>query len=332
MIGKLGSTKRRSKWLFRALIAIGFFVLAGELFARFGLGLGTPPLTVVHPTIEYMFLPNQDIRRFDNRILINEYGMRSGSFPKAKQEDEYRVIVFGDSIINGGSLTDHAKLATTDFEKYLEERLRRPATVGNVSAGSWGPGNWLAYVKHFGTFDADAIFLVISSHDYADNPEFKPLNELTQPTELPSSALWEGIERYLPRYLPRISSGTEKSESLTIAEVYDHRGAIQGLGDLREFLNIARASAKRVVVFQHSSKEEVESGELRQGNLDIRQLCRELEIPVISLGPYFAEAIRNGQNPYRDDLHPNDLGQTLLFRAFAEAIENASSSNESPGL
>ena len=52
-----------------------------ELVARCALGLGDPPLSVKHPTTEYLFNPNQDLQGFGNRILVNRYGMRSDDFP-----------------------------------------------------------------------------------------------------------------------------------------------------------------------------------------------------------------------------------------------------------
>jgi hypothetical protein len=188
-------------WLLVFAVAAIFMSL--ELFARYGLGLGTPPLSVVHPTIEYMFKPDQDVYRFGNHFIVNHYGMRSRNFPVHKSNlREYRMMVFGDSVVNGGNLTDHTNLATTMLENELSDRLKRPIIVGNISAGSWGPGNWLAYAKEYGFFDADCVVLVISSHDAEDNPTFEPLNTGTHPTEKPLLALSEAFSRYLPRYMP----------------------------------------------------------------------------------------------------------------------------------
>ncbi len=75
--------------------------------------------------------------------------------------------------------------------------------VGNISAGSWGPGNWLAYAEEYGFFDADVIVLVISSHDIEDNPTYQKLNQYTHPTRRPIFALWEGLVRS-PRLFPVI--------------------------------------------------------------------------------------------------------------------------------
>lgn len=75
------------------IAAAAIVLIAGELFARFGLGLGNPPLSVVHPTIEYMFKPGQDLERFGHRVLVHAYGMRSPDFPEHRNtESSYSAI------------------------------------------------------------------------------------------------------------------------------------------------------------------------------------------------------------------------------------------------
>ena len=202
------------------IFGIIFLISIGEIFARYYLGLGTPPLSMSHPSIEYLFKPNQDLHRFGNHFLTNQYGMRSETFSRKKNNNECRVMVFGDSVVNGGNLTDHANLATTILKDKLSKILDKNVVVGNISAGSWGPGNWLAYAQEYGFFDADIIVLVISSHDYIDNPTFQPLDKNTHPTTKPISAFIEGIERYVPRYFPKISKNQNitESNSVNVAE------------------------------------------------------------------------------------------------------------------
>ena len=205
-------------------------VAFAEVLSRYYLGLGTPPLSVAHPTIEYMFKPNQEVTRFGNRFVINRYGMRTDDFPAQKRPGELRIMVYGDSVVNGGNLTDHAGLATTMLRRELEARTGRDVVVGNISAGSWGPGNWLAYAREYGFFGADMIVLVISSHDSGDVPTFQPLDPATHPTESPVSAFWEGIERYVPRYIQGLAGvGTDKKVA---TEIRSPEVSTRGLGDL----------------------------------------------------------------------------------------------------
>ena len=308
--------KKRLGWLLLVAILV---VAGGELFARYYLGLGTPPLSVADPQIEYLFKPDQDVMRFGNHFLINHYGMRSNAFAAKQEGRELRVMVFGDSVLNGGNLTDQTDLATNILQNNLTELTGNNVVVGNISAGSWGPGNWLAYVQKYGLFDADIVLLVISSHDYADNPTFEPLNPNTHPTERPLSALTEGIMRYLPRYLPHFSRSENKG---TDHFVDPAEQLSKGIEDLRSFLSLAKNGAKSVLVFQHWERDEINAGEAKQGNERIRSLCESMGISSISLEPYFKNAIENGQNPYRDNIHPNQTGQQLIARAILENMPN----------
>jgi len=310
------------KWVVAGLI-VGS-LLIGEAVARFGLGLGDPPLSVVHPTIEYMYKPNQDVMRFVKNFIINHYGMRSENFPIEKSEKELRVMVFGDSVVNGGNLTDHADLATTLLENKLSVDNKKNSRVGNISAGSWGPGNWLAYAKDYGFFDADIIILIINSDDAHDNPTFEPLNPDTHPQNKPLLALWEGLTRYLPRYLPQFG---KSPETPVVGQIDEVKGMVQGIADLKSFLRLARAQTSQVLVVQWPEQTELASGKFKTGYLEIKQIAEEMGVPVISMAPPVLKNMKDGGQPYRDNIHPNDLGQRII----AETLYRQLAGNEMLG-
>src|SRR5712675_1333967 len=110
----------RRRWRVLALAAVALALIAGvggELVARYVVGLGDPPLYQLDPEVEYLLVPSRSYRRLGNRFEVNSHSMRSPEFPGAKtSKDELRVLVVGDSIVNGGARLDQADLAT--------ERLR----------------------------------------------------------------------------------------------------------------------------------------------------------------------------------------------------------------
>ena len=163
--------------------------------------------------------------------------------------------------------------------------------------------------------------MVISSHDYADNPTFEVLNDNTHPTKKPVSALLEGITRYLPRYLP-LDTGGAVSESDRFTKKVDEQDVLKGLNDLKYFMELAKKSSISVLVFQHWEKEEIERGVPKHGNQRIREVCESIGISPISLEPYFRQSIENGNNPYRDNIHPNHIGQKLIANALFESLPN----------
>ena len=310
--------KIKLKYLAWTISSVVIIILGGEVFCRYYLGLGTPPLSVTHPTIEYMFKPNQDVYRFGNHFVTNEYGMRSSPLSKNRGSNELRIVVFGDSVVNGGNLTDQSDLATNIIKDKLAKKTDKNVVVANISAGSWGPGNWLAYAKEYGFFDADIVVLVISSHDYADNPTFAPLDKKTHPTEQPISALIEGFERYLPQYL-----GSQGRNNLvkTTQEPSNDQVSV-GQNDLINFLELAKKNSSKVLVYQHFGPEEFQTGATK-GYFINKATCEGLGISPISLEPYFRKAIETGNNPYRDHIHPNNGGQVLLAEAIIEGIQNS---------
>jgi lysophospholipase L1-like esterase len=299
------------------------FIACGEIFSRYYLGLGTPPLTMTHPTIEYMYKPNQDVYRFGHHFVTNQYGMRSAPFDPKKGSNELRVMVFGDSVINGGNLTDQADVSTSILKEQLTKVTGKNVVVGNISAGSWGPGNWLAYAKKYGFFNADIVVLVLSSHDYIDNPSFSPLNKHTHPTESPASALAEGTEIYLNNYITKMSGKKTVNESYQLPAAKNQKKASeQGLGDLKDFLELAKSNAGTVLVFQHYENPEIENGQAKAGYQEIKETCEKLGIIPTSLEPYFRKSIESGVNPYRDFIHPNQVGQKLIASAILAKISH----------
>ncbi len=307
------NTKKVAYWLGGSMVS---FLVLTELASRFILGLGNPVLSVKHPTIEYMFVPDQEVRRFGNRIYINNYGMRSDSFEPQKDSNELRIMIFGDSVINGGNLIDQDDLALTKLSHELSRLFEKKIIVGNISANSWGPGNWLAFADEFGFFDADIIGIVLSSHDVNDIRKFLPLNPNTHPTQKPLLASVELISRYLSRYLPRITrsqGGSRQDVDFEGDNLNIH--SQEALPELRLFLEMAQKQTSSIVIFQHWTRSEIGKDVYPSGYKAIKDICEELDIQCVSLKPYFQSALEKGESLYRDDIHLTRNGQHLLYEA-----------------
>jgi hypothetical protein len=287
----------------RVLLLTASALVVGEIGAR-SVGLGSPPLSVAHPTIEYLFAPNQDVLRFHNRIRINQWGMRSDPVEKKKSNPtETRVLALGDSVLNGGVLTDQSQLATTILSS-------GGVRILNVSAGSWGPGNMLAYVETFGFFDSDRTVIVLSSHDAYDVPTFAPLDPDSHPTRAPISGLYEGIVRYLPRSLPQLRSGPSApppSPSPTTAS------AIPSLVQLL-FLALHRGP---VCVILHSTQHELRSGVHDFGYENIERATIAGGADLVE-DAHFTDLNRS----FRDDIHLSAEGQQDLAEAIKECLKS----------
>lgn len=184
-------------WL-KLVILLGILTGASELVLRFGFGLGHPPLMLADPQLGYRFQPNQTLRRFGKRIEYNQYSQRSEPIQGQKPPQTLRLLMVGDSILNGGSPTDQMQTITELFESQIKAQGHK-AEVLNASAGSWGLGNHLAYLRQFGILNSDAVILEIGSHDLTQptSTSDRVGQDPNYPDHPPALAMQEAWTRYL---------------------------------------------------------------------------------------------------------------------------------------
>lgn len=315
MIKLSGSDRASCLWALVVLLAIP---VSAELLARVGLGLGTPPLSRPDPLMEYQFVPNQQVERFGNRISINRYGMRSVDFPPDRPHGQRRVLVFGDSVLFGGSILDQKLIATA----ILEARLGPDALVGNVSAGSWGPGNWLGWIRRYGLLEATDVLILSSSHDAFDHPTWTALNPLTHPQSNPTYALVELWNRYLQPYLHTPSTATPPRAPAARSQA----SLTRSLNDLEQVILRARTAGARVAAVQFWELHELQSGRMRPGYLAQSRLLERMGVPRFDAGPAMARCASNkGILPKKlfvDNIHPfTPVGQRCLAKVLAGALQ-----------
>jgi hypothetical protein len=325
-INKDGKTRRSvSRWAGWAAGSLLLATITAEVIARTYLGLGDPPLSIADTEIEYLPKPGT-YHRFGNRMLVNSHHMRSNEFPAHKQaRDEVRVMVMGDSVVHGGGLTDQADLATTRIEATLREVLQAPVVVGNIAAGSWGPGNLLAYARKFGLFDADVVLIVTHGKDVGDNPTGQPIVGVDPsfPSVTPTSALEEAVARYL---LPRVKQAFGRGGSAIgpVKEPNEKAEADRSMRDLADLCNLARTSGATVFLAYVPQRTEL-SGDLLPGHAILASFAAEHSIEFIDLCDTFREAVATGDDPYRpnDSIHPSASGQRILCDAAVPVIRRA---------
>jgi hypothetical protein len=306
-----------------ALLALVF--ISAELFCRFVIGLGDPPLYQVDAAMEYLLQPSKTYHRFHHRFTVNRYSMRADDFPPQKSSaDELRVLVIGDSIIYGGVRVDQDDIDTEILKRNLQHRLGRPVVVGNASAKSWGPPNELAYLERYGTLDADVIILELSSHDYADAPTFVPVVGISAdyPDKKPRLALADLFETYLlPRYLHYgvTPPGIDKTLINTAQSEHD---IAECRNAERDFFTYARAHHARVALVQHLALPEL-TGSYQTGYAANQQVAKEENVPYVDDADDLRAELKSGHSPFfsGDPLHPNGLGQEVLAHTLQRAVD-----------
>lgn len=305
-------------WLTVTLAGVGgaaLVAVAAEVYARRVLGLGDPPLWVEDPDMDYLPKPLHEVRRFGKRVAYNRYSMRSDDFPPTKDDPrQFRVLVYGDSIVHGDTRLDQHEVATNVLQERLAERLGRPVVVGNVSAGGWGPINCLAHMERFGTLDADAVMFVLNSHDYGHVPGFgRPLAK-RRPQRKPALALCEITSRYLPRLLS-YKRGAARFPGPPTQENID-----KSVAAVNRFIDKLQAEGTPLVIVQHLKRDEVE-GEPLPGYDAFHSIAESRGVHRFDLGPALANCLAEGHEPYRDEIHLNALGQRLMCEELIAALE-----------
>lgn len=314
----MNTSKCQNKPLSIKFLAFLLLAIVGaEFYARYALGLGDPPVSIADPEVDYLFAPNQTCSRFGNRIVYNNASMRCDFDVKA--DVGKKIFIVGDSVINGGALTDHKNLATT----YLQERIdptRKSIQVCNVSAGSWGPGNYAAYfIKFRSIVSCNDIFIVeVNSHDlWEDDPrDTAGANvgvDIAFPSKRPICALWDGFDRYL---MPRIRAILGLSAVNTKVDV-PKWGKDVDLEIVKYNLRCLDAvyalSGNSKYMLIYKSRAEVLSGKISLGESVFRQYAATRGIGVI-------EANLNPETDYRDLIHPNESGQLKIAKAIELAL------------
>ena len=302
--------------LSKVLIFLGSavaLVVVVELSLRAGFGLGSPLLTLEDPQIGYMLRPGQSLRRFGQEISVNRFGMRSPDFPVDKPDGETRILVIGDSVVNGGTRIDQRDLATTRALRPIENELRQKVVIANVSADGWAPGNQAAYLERFGTFGAGTAILILSSHDAFQSSD-APFNRSIYPTENPATAIGEAW-RLLAR---RIWEGSEPEPEADFESGGEGRSATDSL--LR-MMRLFKRNDVAVCILLHPTQHEIASQPDR-GQAEIRTVAVRSGIRAVDLTPRYRAARRDASLLYRDDIHLNPAGQAVLADALIEAVRD----------
>lgn len=279
--------------MFRTWFFLSVIIIICELSLRC-IGFCHAPLYEENRNYEYIVARNQDIRRFGKHYFVNNYHQRSDNLSPGKR----KILFVGDSVINGGVLTDHNDLATTILTNETNNQCL------NISCGSWGPDNVAAYLDEFGIFGAQKLILICSSHDAHDNMEFASVvgNHPSYPKTQYPLALFELLFRYI---IPNFYN-LEGSPTQGIAK--------KGVGFNSGFDALFELSRKQkldFILYLHPEINELLSKKYNPQGEEILSWARSHRVSVLQ-GIDFGFV----KEDYRDNIHINESGQKKLAKLF----------------
>ena len=270
---------RRCGLVIAIILVLG---LSGELILRYVFGFCDAVLMQADPDYEYIAQPNQNRFRFRNRIIYNSFSMRS----EEVRSDAHKILLLGDSVVNGGHLTSHEQLASTLLSKRLSLLTGGDVQVLNISAGSWGPDNCAAYLRKHGTFDAEAIVLVVSSHDAQDVMTFSPIVGISTscPDRQYKLACWELYDRYLKTnvrlFLQRVFSRKKTTGDISYHELHINEAHGELNPGISLIAQIARDKNIPFMIYLHAERSELQAGQYNSQGQQIIRFAEQYQIPI----------------------------------------------------
>ncbi len=294
--------KKRYKYLIVFLIlCIGL-----EIGLRLIMDIGEKPLYEANTVYEYAPKPNQDLTRFHHHYQTNAYGMRSKPINK---KDKKRILLFGDSVLNGGTDIDQSDILPYVLADLLTSHYHDSIGVYAASAGSWGVENAYGFLTEKIDFDFDAICLVFSGHDYHDNMHHRPVvgKEPAWPDQQPFLAITDLIGNGI---LPKV-------KSLLGMNNYDY---LKGFDDSKPnpgfelFKAYAEAKEMPLWVYVHPEQAELKAGAYEaNGAALLADLGRN---NIVHLNGLDYEDIGG----YVDKIHVNHTGHKKMAEAIFSYI------------
>jgi hypothetical protein len=300
------------------VLAAGGILILLEVGLRVKYGLGNPPLYVVDARTGYRLAPNQRLRRRGNRIETNQYSMRGGAIQPQPQPDTLRILLLGDSIVNGGWWTDQPDTLSQVMQAALANGSELPFSqfeVLNASANSWGPRNELGYVLKFGTFESQLVLMVLNTDDlFAIAPNSLELQRSpAYPTRRPLLALLEGLARLRKR-----------PPSAELKALHDQQGDRVGanLEAIRQLQHITDGAKSHLLVAMTPLRRELGEDGPRDYELRARQRVEEFlqhqGIPYLDFLPRFRQT--DYASLYRDHIHLSPQGNDLVGQQLADFV------------
>lgn len=297
------------------VVCVFLLILVCECILRFHFGLCDAVLMREDEAYEYIAQPNQKRKRFGNNIVYNSYSMRNDELrPKSK-----RILCLGDSIINGGTLTDQAELANELLEKKLSVNLQQDVQVLNVSAGSWGPDNCVAWLRKHGDFNAEVIILVVSSHDVHDTMTHVPVVGRLKyyPSRQYSMALLELWDRYLfPKSTLFHQTKVDVDERFK-REHHIEKTKVDFNPGFQELYDLLEKESIPFIIYLHATLKELNDGVYDEDGQAIIRFCHENNIDYVTDLEHGLSREHFREN---DFIHYNAAGQKLMANLLYERL------------
>jgi lysophospholipase L1-like esterase len=275
------------------------------------------PVIYEKTTYGYRVVPNQDLRRFGNRSFYNEQGLRSEPMRPEVAPGALRVLCLGDSVTNGGAITDQAATFPYQLQALLRTHFNA-VEVLNASAPGWALANELGWLRENGIFHSSLVVLTISTHDLFQ--EMAPSSTVgthpSFPDKRPVLALQDAVHHYV---LPRLSYAAEAADpGVAAVEASDARAA-WNRDELYAIESLVRQQGgKLIVLLLEQTGENAPDTATAAAKKQLFAALAAQGVPALTLDAEISQIGRGAL--YRDDVHPNPIGNQVIAVALVRKV------------
>ena len=211
---------------------------------------------------------------------------------------------------NGGALTDQS----ATFPYQLEAELVRSGLniqVLNASAGGWAPSNEAGFIREHGIFGAREVVWELGTHDLFGGFAVLASADPNFPESKPLSAIGELFRRYA---WPRLIGSFKGDPPLPPPQGQEAEriACLRLLGSTAAF--IRARGAKLVFLVMPQPREFQDPDFAAVAKRDFLEEARRLTVPVINPYPDLLSSHKVGQEPFRDGIHPNSVGNRIMAK------------------
>lgn len=285
---------------FGGVVVVSFLLITSEFLVR-AFGAVDFPLYDADSTIGYIPQVNQSGSFLNkNDWIFNELHMGSSAFLPGKRHD---VLLIGDSIVFGGN-----PIKQSDRLGSQIERISGYA-VWPISSGSWTLLNKLTYLRQNPRVvsDVDVVVFVLNTGDLDKASEWKC--ELTHPRSKPNFATWYLFKKYVFDF-------NECNKDMT-PDLAIKNGDL--LPELKSVLSAMDSKTHFILYPDKAQAADPSLWKLASQPLrEFLQVAGARDIADLTTTSNWNTSF------YRDGIHPNAAGNTVL----AEFIYNAIKTSE----
>lgn len=171
-------------------------------------------------TIPFTLKPNYVARSFSQEYpgelvthSINQWGLRGPDFPLAKQADEFRILILGDSY-TFGVYVENEETYPAFLETILQEIGYKVRVLNAGYADGWAPDEHYAWLRHRGfKFKPDlVIYGFFIGNDVSDicHHCWTKLDEYNLPLKITNGSIWiDKLGRIRSHQAPHLTVGSD---------------------------------------------------------------------------------------------------------------------------